>query len=441
MPWYKGNHLMKTRLAVILLIFLVSAHSLAVDGQRIRELDKQARELSRQKDWKGLLEIFNQLAGEMGTPTAILMLRAASVETHLGHTQEALRWMQRYAATGLTYDIANDDDLKPLLTEKDFAAIATQMKSRSAPVAKAEIVCSLPTVDLMPEDLTYDALSKTFIVSSIQHHSAYRVSLPKNGQKECELHELGLEDGAKRWPTFAVSADAGRHLLWISSAAMADFKDVPRADEGKSALLVIDQTTGRLVRRFDLGPDGKPVLGDMTVAADGAVYVTDSVGGGVYRVTGDLQTAKLEKIADGLFSPQTPTLAKDGKRLFVADYSLGIAIVDLGTRKVDYLRHPENIAVTGLDGLYLFGDSLLGVQNGSEPERIMRYQLNPEQTEIIGQEVIEQGPRIGDPTHVIVVDGIAYVSTNVGWGNIDDHGNLKTGQHFAAPVLMRFPVK
>jgi hypothetical protein len=116
-------------------------------------------------------------------------------------------------------------------------------------------------------------------------------------------------------------------------------------------------------------------------------------------------------------------------------------VIDLGTGKIDYMLHPENIAVTGLDGLYLAGDSLLAVQNGTEPERIMRYRLNPEQTEIIGQEVIEQGPRIGDPTHLVVVDGIAYVSTNVGWGNIDDHGNLKAGEHFSAPVLMRFPVK
>src|SRR6476469_5877871 len=115
------SDLMKTRLAVILLIFFVSIQSFAVDGQRIRELNKQARELSKQKDWKALLDTFHQLALEMGTPTPILMLRVASVETHLGHTQEALRWMQRYAATGLTYDISTDDDLKPLLSEKDFS--------------------------------------------------------------------------------------------------------------------------------------------------------------------------------------------------------------------------------------------------------------------------------------------------------------------------------
>jgi sugar lactone lactonase YvrE len=432
---------MKTWLAVILLTLIASVQSFAMDGQHVRELNKQARELSKQKDWKGLLDVFNQLTQEMGTPTPIHMLRVASVETRLGHSQEALHWMQRYAATGLTYDIATDDDLKPLLTEKDFAAIAAEMKERSAAITKAEILCSLPIADLMPEDLTYEKASKTFMVSSVQHHTAFRVSLPKKGEQECALQELALDASAKQWPIFAISGDPDRHVLWMTSAAVPDFKEVAKADEGKTALLAIDSANGKVVRRFDLGPDGKPVLGDMTVAADGAVYVTDSVGGGVYRVRGDLSTAKLEKIADGLFSPQTPALAKDGKRLLVADYSFGVAIIDLGSGKVDYLRHPENIAVTGLDGLYLVGDSLLGVQNGTEPERIMRYRLNAAQTEIIGQEVIEQGPRIGDPTHVIVVDGIAYVSTNVGWGKIDDHGNLKAGEHFSAPVLMRFPVK
>ena len=432
---------MKTWLAIIFLFFTVSVSSFAVDGQKIRELNKQARDLSKQKNWKALLDVLNQLSHEMTTPTPILMLRIASVETHLGDNQEALRWLRRYAATGLTYEITSDEDLRPLTSERSSPPIAAELLMNAAPITNAEVVCALPIEDLMPEDLTYDRHSKTFLVSSVLHHTAYRVSLPKDGGKDCQLHELKLEESAKNWPAFAIAADPERLILWMTSSAMADFKGVAKADEGKAALLAIDSTSGKLVRRFDVGPEGGPVLGDMTIASDGTVYVTDGAGGGIYRVRGDLQTAKLERIGDGLFSPQTPALAKDGKRLFVADYSLGVAVLDLGTGKVDYLRHPENVAVTGLDGLYLIGDSLLGVQNGTEPERIMRYRLNPEQTEIVGQEVIEQGPRIGDPTHIIVVDGKAYVSANVGWNKIDDHGNLKAGEHFSAPVLMRFAVK
>ena len=81
----------------------------------------------------------------------------------------------------------------------------------------------------------------------------------------------------------------------------------------------------------------------------------------------NLGKAKLEKIADRLFSPQTPVLAADGKRLLVPEYSLGIAVIDLtGTGNVTELRHPDNIAVTGLDGMHLVGDSLIGVQNGTD---------------------------------------------------------------------------
>jgi len=118
----------------------------------------------------------------------------------------------------------------------------------------------------------------------------------------------------------------------------------------------------------------------------------DAIGGGVYRLRGNLQTAKLEKIADGFFSPQTPVLASDGKRLFVADYSMGIAVIDLTATntdgKLNYLHCPDNIATTGIDGLYLSGDSLIGIQNGVEPVRIMRFHLNRNQTEIISAEVI-----------------------------------------------------
>jgi hypothetical protein len=152
--------------------------------------------------------------------------------------------------------------------------------------------------------------------------------------------------------------------------------------------------------------------------------------------------AKLEKIADGFFSPQTPALARDGKRLFVADYTLGIAVIDLTTipNKVNYLPHPENVAVVGLDGFYLTGDSLIGIQNGTDPNRILRLRMNHAQTEITSAEVIEQATeRMGDPTHAVIVDGWVYISTNVGWSKVDDSGKLKPGEKFTPPVLLRFP--
>jgi hypothetical protein len=437
---------MKLKLSALILAAACVVPACALDRAHFIELNQKARELSKQKDWKGLRVALIEIGKEMPAPTPIYLLRMASVEARLGNNAEAMGWMKKYAAMGLKYDIAQDDDLKPLLADPAFTPVAEEMKSRTKPVQKAEAVCAIPLPDLMPEDLTFDRSAKTFVVSSIQHHSLYRVTFPQAGLAECGLKEIPLEEQAKRWPALAVSYDAKRNLLWMTAAAMPGFGGFAKEDEGKSALLAVDGGSGKVVRRFDVATGGAAVLGDMSVTADGVVYVSDSIGGGVYRVQGDLATAKLEKIADGFFSPQTPVLAVDGKRLFVADYSMGIAVVDL-TREnppgqLTYLSHPESVAVTGLDGLYLAGDSLIGIQNGTEPERIVRYHLNPAQTEITSAEVVEQSTdRLGDPTHVTGLNGWLYATANVGWNKIDDHGQLKPGERFTAPVLLRFPVE
>ncbi len=434
---------MRSRLLVLAMAALPATLSFPLDRAHFIALDRKAREQANHQDWKGLRETLVEMGREMPAPTPAYMLRMASVETHMGNKTVAIRWMERYAAMGLKYDVAQDDDLMPLTADPAFASVVQEMNERTKPVQKAEAVCTIPQPDLMPEDLTFDRTTGTFVVSSIQHHTLYRVTLPKAGGTECTLREITSDNQVRRWPVLAVSADATRSLLWVTASAIPGFTGFPKEDEGKAALFALDDASGKIVRRFDLASGGPGVLGDMSVADDGTVYVSDSIGGGVYRVRGDLKTAVLEKIAGDFFSPQTPVLAADGRRIFVADYSMGIGVVDLTkpnpSAQLKYLAHPETVAVTGLDGLYLSGDSLIGIQNGTDPARVMRYHLNPAQTEITSGEVVEQATeRLGESTHVIGLDGWLYISANVGWNKIDDHGRLKPGERFTAPLLLRF---
>jgi sugar lactone lactonase YvrE len=435
------------------MILAGSTNCYGIDKTRYRELSQKLSEAVNQKDWQGARDVLTQIGRELPALTPRYMLSVATIEARLGHKEEALKWIEKYVATGITFDSSRDEDLKSLMTTGTGAKVAELMKERSLPVSNAEFICELPQADTMPEDIAYlkgaDAKSTvSFYVSSIQHHTIYRVSLPKSGSRQCTMEELPLPAEAKRWPTLAISADPKRKVLWVTASAMPGFSGIPKEEQGKAVLMEIDPVSGKVLHRFDPGTSGPAVLGDMCVTDQGTVYVTDSVGGGVYRLHGDLQTAKLEKIADGFFSPQTPVLSRDGKRLFVADYTMGIAVIDLpeaGTTpnpsaKLNYLPHPENVAVVGLDGLYRNGDSLIGIQNGTEPERILRFQMNPAQTEITGNQVIHQIGQL-DPTHAVEVDGWLYATTNVGWSKVDDDtGQLKPGEKFTAPVLLRFPV-
>jgi sugar lactone lactonase YvrE len=443
-----GSKRMLSCLAAIL-VSVSTAH--AIDRDHYLELRKKMAERAEQKDWQGARELLAEMGRELPSLTPRYMLTVASIEAKLGHKAEALQWLGKFAATGLTFDIAKDEELKGLLADPAGQKIVAQMKERSQPKSGTELVCSLPQADIMPEDITYlksaGSKSGSFYVSSIQHHSLYRLTLSKAGSKECTMQELLVADEAKRWPTLAVSADPKRNVLWMTASAMPGFTGFPKEDEGKALLMEVDATTGKVLHSFAPQTTGPAVLGDMCVTEDGTVYVTDSIGGVVYRLRGDPQTAKLEKIADGLFSPQSPALARDGKRLFVADYTMGVAVIDLAAAnsaaRVTYLPHPENAAVVALDGFYRNGDSLIGIQNGTDPVRILRLRLDHAQTRITGVEVVEQATeRMGDPTHAVLVDGWFYVSANVGWSKVDDNtGQLKPGEKFTPPVLLRFPAK
>lgn len=440
-----GGHRASVRVLAVLGLLLFSySWAAAIDRSHYQELTKELRERAKQKDWQSARAVLEKIGHELPATTPRYMLIAASIEMHLGHKAEALEWLQKFAATGLTYDLEKDTDLKVLLNETAGQKLAAGMKKSSKPVMNTELVCSLPQADTMPEDITYLSPSGGFIVSSVRHYTLYRVTLPKTGATQCSMEELPLSAEVKRWPVLAVSFDPTRKVIWTTESAMPGFSGFPKEDEGKAMLMEIDPRSGKLLRSFSPATKGPAVLGDMCVTADGTVYVTDSIGGGVYRLRGALQHATLEKIADGLFSPQTPVLAHDGRRLFVADYTMGIAVIDLprpgGMGQVNYLPHPENIAVVGTDGLYPDGNSLIAIQNGTQPIRILRLQMDQAQTKIIAAPVVEQSSeRMGDPTHAVLVNGWFYISANVGWSNVDDNtGELKNGASFTPPVLLRF---
>src|SRR5580765_6909504 len=121
---------------VMVLTLVCSSH--ALDRAHYSGLSQKLGALAKQKDWQGARAVLTEIGRELPGPTPRYFLTVASVEAHMGHKAEALQWLQKFAATGLSYDIAKDDDLKALLAEDGGQKIAAQMKERSKPIEKAE---------------------------------------------------------------------------------------------------------------------------------------------------------------------------------------------------------------------------------------------------------------------------------------------------------------
>src|SRR5205085_6459314 len=102
---------MRFRLLVVVCVFACLLPAAGLDPARYRELNAKARALAKQQNWQGVRDVLTELGKELPATTPRYLLTVASVETHLGHKDEALKWLARYAAMGLGYDVAADDDL------------------------------------------------------------------------------------------------------------------------------------------------------------------------------------------------------------------------------------------------------------------------------------------------------------------------------------------
>jgi hypothetical protein len=196
---------------------------------------------------------------------------------------------------------------------------------------------------------------------------------------------------------------------------------------------------GRAVeRRYELADGREHALGDMALGADGTVYVSDGLGGGVYRIEPEAKAQLALLVPAGLLrSPQTPVPLPDGRRLLVPDYSRGIAVIDLKRPgAMAWLAHDPGLALYGIDGLYLRGQELIAIQNGTVPERLLLLRLDPGFTRVTSWSVLlARAAGLGDPTHGFVAGRQFQFIANSGWDRVDEHGQLDPAAAAENPAI------
>ncbi len=164
--------------------------------------------------------------------------------------------------------------------------------------------------------------------------------------------------------------DPAAKLFWIASG---DF-DVTPGDKVYSALLGFDPVQGIVVRK--LYANGMVALGDVAVGDDGTVYVSDPVEGIIhYAAPGDEGLHPL--VGPGVFrSPQGMVAVPGKKLLIVSDYRYGLALLDTASGKVSRIVSAKPAMLDGIDGLARDGHSLIAVQNGTRPKRIVQLEMS-----------------------------------------------------------------
>ncbi len=417
--------------APLLLTLILAAASTAkrTDSakEELQSLRKALRESHAANDWRSNLASATRLK-ELLNEAPDSLLEVARAEVRVGDTKAAVHELEQFVRMGQSIDlVATSADFSPLLKNVDFARIQSGMEANRSSISLGSTAFLLPDSGLLAEDVDYDRSTKRFFVTSVREKKIFSISA---GGASAEFAKAPDD-----WPMLAIKIDSARGVVWATEVALQGFAAAPETDWGRSAVLCYDLKNGTLLRRIE-GPP-RSALGDMALAANGDIIVSDGDGGGVYRVHAD--HAELERLDDGDFiSPQTPAMHPDGKHIFVPDYVRGIGVLETASRQVRWLSTGGRFALNGIDGLYFDRGRLIAVQNGTSPERVVAFTLDASLSKIESETIIERSTgTLGDPTHGVVIDNDFYYIANSGWDTVDDRGNMKAGAKPSAPRIMR----
>jgi len=403
----KINFMKICQLLVMFFLGITTSHA-----QTQRELYDRSIKAYENKDYKSFLKLTTTLDSlRPFHPTYTYNLASANALNQ--NWEEALVALRTMVLMNNTTDFENDGDFATLKQDEGFRSLLTLKSAQSKVVATSKPEVTLSEKELHPEGLVYLPISKIWLASSVRKRKIVAFDI-KTGQCTDWLKDNNMLS------VMALKSDAKEQFLWIATAAFPEMEGYDKALNGKSEILKIDSKTKRIEKRFTV--EGTHVFGDLLVAKNGTVYISDSAKPIIYKIEKDVITAFVSFEKDG-YNLQGLAFNDTQSKLFVADYLKGITVIDLPTKSKTTLAFPEETSPKGIDGLVFYNNTLITIQNGVKPIRILQFQLNESQTEIVGSKVLDNNrPEFNEPALATVVGEKLFFFANAPWNAYDQNG-------------------
>lgn len=420
------SKIMKKTILYCSLGFLLST---ACFSQSQRELYNLSTEYYKAKNYSDFLNITRKLDSiRPAHPTYTYNLAAGYALND--NKEEAISVLRKLVAMNTKIDFEKDSDFDMLKKTPAFESIVKLKADLNTTVVHSEKVISLSEKDLHPEGLLYLPKQREWLAASIRKKKIVSFD-EKTGQCQDWFKDSNFS-------VFAMKADKNEKTLWVSTAAMPEMISFSKEMEGKAEVLKIDIKTRKILKRFPL--EGNHVLGDLILADNGDVYISDSGEAKIYRISNDKMEVWLDMKSEA-FNLQGITFNENQSKLFVADYFKGIMVIETNnTQNRNWLKFPENTTVKGIDGLVFHKNSLFAIHNGVKPIRVIQYDLNLNQNGISTFKIIDNNrPEFDEPALATVVNNRLYFFSNSPWTAYDKNFNLDETK-FENPVLFKYQI-
>jgi sugar lactone lactonase YvrE len=415
---------------------VAAAATPATEPQPTAELARQARAAYDKGDKATFLAKYEEIAKRRPGDVYVLYNLACG-QALTGRTADAEKTLLRIAELRAVSDLDGDTDFDSIRETDGYKKAAAKMKALRAEriSSGAAVAFTIPEKGLVPEGVAYDPVTRSFFVSSIRKRKVFRIDAAGKVSVFVAPRDGGLRTAA------GIGIDPKRRALWVASEAMPHMEGYVKDEPLQSALFEFDADTGKFRREIRPPATEKPAgFDDLAVAADGRVYVNDGLNGRVWTLSPG-GTALEVFVESGVFrGTQGLAPTPDGRTLYLSDYS-GLYRVDTASKRITRLPVPPDVALNGVDGLVWSGGSLYAIQNGVEPNRIIRVDLAPDGTTVTGAKILEMNhPAFDEPTLAVAANGSLYVCANSQGGKFRNEKKPIAPAEMQDAVILKVPL-
>ncbi|MBI4621922.1 MAG: hypothetical protein HY736_01715 [Verrucomicrobia bacterium] len=399
------------------LVFLLCCTALALSAAESppkshRDFRAEAEAAYQREDYPAAREAFAS-ALKLRPDSPRYLHDLAAVSALAGDPGAALDLLCRLVALGVAAPVERDPDFASLQGKPEFRQVVQAIAENRSPRGEADVLVELPGRTGIVEGIVFRERTSDLFLGDAHHRCIWR------RDRDGRVSRFTATEDDDILGVFGLVLDEPRNTLWAAMAAVPEMSGFTADLKGQSALGEFNLATGELRRAIPAPDDGHGhLLGDLTLAPDGTIYATDSAAPIVWQLAPGAED--LEKVAESPLFSSLQGLVLARRKLLIADYANGLVTVDLATGKIAPLSPPPNTTLVGLDGLVPVPGGGVAIQNGVEPQRVIRIALSPDLTAVTAVTVLAAAlPHLGDLGLVALANDRPIFIAGAGWEGFD----------------------
>ena len=408
-------------------LFLLLIKPSFAQQEGIIQLYRTAETLYQQKNYKAYTKVTQQILQQIYSPS--LLIKIAKAYQLNGQSDQAKLYLKKLLNINGCARVDTMSEFSTLSQDKQFQKIAKQLKKSCIPIHHAQEAVTLIDATLIPEGITYDAISQRFFIGSLSQNKVIQFTI--EGMEQDFITDPSVQLAS----VLGMKVDTAQQVLWLCSSSEQD-----KSTE-KGGLYGFNLEDGKLFKKVPYAKNENHLLNDLSLIGQ-SIYVTDSEAGKLYATSPPYEQLKTIDLGFPLVYPNGITAHPSGSYLFIAD-ALGITRLDLQTQKAQRINGNNKTHLNLIDGLYWYKKGLVAIQGvDATHTRIVQFRLD-QKMESVKKVMIRQTehPLFDIPTTGVIIGKVFYFIANSQIRALQTDGTLRNPEQLNPPLIMKVLLK